>query len=105
MQVSVAGDDSRAYLASSAGMRELTGRQSRKPRLGTGRANPRPFVADARGVLVVGTDGLFDYAALEDVSLTLGDRAGSADSLVDLVREKHRTLPDDIAVVVGRLDE
>jgi serine/threonine protein phosphatase PrpC len=98
--------DSRAYLSTAAGMRELTGHQSRKPRLGTGHAKAQPFSADAHGVLVVGTDGLFDYTKLDDISRTiLTAPEGGADALVRLVLEQYRTLPDDIAVVVGWLDE
>ncbi|XXT19700.1 hypothetical protein WME94_56720 [Sorangium sp. So ce429] len=96
--------DSKAYLSTPAGWRELTSHQSRKPRLGTGQAKARPFIADAQGILVVGTDGLFDYAKLDDLSRAIltASECG-ADALVRLVLERHRTLPDDIAVVVGWL--
>ena len=98
--------DSRAFLFfTPAGARELTGQQPRKPRLGTGHAQAQPFCAEAHGVLVVGTDGLFDYVKLDDISRTiLAAPAGSADVLIRLVLERHRSPPDDIAVVVGWLD-
>lgn len=97
--------DSRADLSTEAGWQELTGNQLRRPRLGTGRAKARPFSTDAHGTLVVGTDGLFDYAKLDDMSrvvLSTSDNVGQA--LVDLVLDRHPSPPDDIAVVVGWLD-
>ncbi len=102
--VGASSGDSRAYLVAASGWRELTAGQCRKPRLGTGRARPKSFEAKARGVLVAGTDGLFDYAEFDDISrvvLSMPDEAVGA--LVRLVRDRHRRLPDDIAVVVGRL--
>jgi PPM family protein phosphatase len=97
--------DSRALLSTSTGWHDLTSNQLRKPRLGTGRACARPFTVEARGTLVVGTDGLFDYAKLDDIADAL--RHGTddtADVLVRLVLDRYRAPPDDIAVVVGWLD-
>jgi serine/threonine protein phosphatase PrpC len=98
--------DSRAWLFSE-GSCELTKNQSRKPRPGTGRSKPHPFTVESRGILVVGTDGLFDHASLEDIRAVAG-RAPSqdtADALAQLPRARSRTLPDDVAVVLGWLDE
>jgi PPM family protein phosphatase len=94
--------DSRAYLVTPSGAVELTSAQRRKPRLGTGRATAVGFRAPAEGVLVVGTDGLFDYAKLDDIVATLGTPDDDpAAALVDFVRRRHPTLPDDMTVVVG----
>jgi len=96
--------DSRAWLFTESSY-ELTKNQARKPRLGTGRAVPKPFATQARGTLVVGTDGLFDYAALDDIrAIVRAASPDAADALVRLPGARSRTLPDDVAVVVGWLD-
>ncbi|WP_394833168.1 protein phosphatase 2C domain-containing protein [Pendulispora rubella] len=98
--------DSRAYLLSRHGPRELTSEQARKPRLGTGRARPCAFSVEARGVLVLGTDGLFDYADPNDMfEVVRVPSDNGAEALVRLVRHRHRVLPDDVAVVVAWLGE
>lgn len=103
--IGASAGDSRAYLFTSSGAEELTSRQSRRPRLGTGHAKPLPFSANAHGVLVVGTDGLFDYVKLDDISRVIrAPVAPETDALIGLVRERYRTLPDDIALVVGWMD-
>lgn len=97
--------DSKALLSTSTGWRDLTSHQSRKPRLGTGRALAQPFTAEAHGTLVAGTDGLFDYAKLDDISdAVLHGSDDTADVLIRLVLGRYRVLPDDIAIVVGWLD-
>jgi len=97
--------DSKAFLYTEVGWRELTRQQLRKPRLGTGRATARSFSVKAQGTLVVGTDGLFDYAKLDDMHrVVVPESAGAADALARLVVARHATPPDDIAVVVGWLD-
>lgn len=97
--------DSRVLLSASTGWRDLTSQQRRKPRLGTGRAWAQPFTAEAHGTLVVGTDGLFDYLKLDDISRTvLHASEDAADVLIRMVVDRYRTPPDDIAIVVGWLD-
>jgi len=103
--VGASAGDSRAWVF-GAGATELTGDQVRKPRLGTGRAQPRSFSAPASGTLVVGTDGLFDHAALADIA-AIAQAPPSADAgnaLIGLLRARYRQLPDDVAVVIGWLD-
>jgi hypothetical protein len=91
--------DSRAWLFTGAASIELTAGQQRKPRLGTGRAVAVPIRAALDGALVVATDGLFDHVPIADIA-RLAD-AGAADALLDLVRSRYRTLPDDVAIVTA----
>jgi serine/threonine protein phosphatase PrpC len=103
--VGASAGDSRAWLFAENSY-ELTRNQTRKPRFGTGRAEPRPFTGPARGTLVVGTDGLFDYAAVDDIrAMTRVASQHTADALVELPRARTRALPDDVAVVVAWLDQ
>ena len=96
--------DSRAYLIDGAGKLELTRDQQRKPRLGSGRASPRGFVAARAGTLVVATDGLFDYVPIAAIRDTVARGGGSlAGALVELVLARFQQPPDDIVVVAGRL--
>jgi serine/threonine protein phosphatase PrpC len=99
--------DSRAWLFTAEDAIELTADQVRKPRLGSGAALPRSFATNAKGTLVVGTDGLFDNAPIADIAAVTraGLPAVAAEALVNHLRGRFRTLPDDIAVVVGRLDD
>jgi len=99
--------DSRAWLFTADGAVELTADQVRKPRLGSGGALPRWFATTAKGTLVVGTDGLFDNAAIADIAAIAraGLAAAAADALIGHLRGRFRALPDDVAVVVGRLDD
>jgi hypothetical protein len=89
--------DSRAWLFAGAGSTELTAGQHRTPRLGSGAATAVPFRAAVDGPLVVATDGLFDHVPLADVARLAGD----ADALIDLIRSRYRTLPDDVAIVTA----
>ncbi len=96
--------DSRACLIDGPSTLELTRGQQRKPRLGSGRASPRGFVAAPAGTLLVATDGLFDYVplpAIRDIVVRAGSKV--ADALIELVLARCRQLPDDIVVVTGRL--
>jgi serine/threonine protein phosphatase PrpC len=86
-------------------LRELTSGQSHRPRLGTGRASVQPFGAEARGVLVAATDGLFDYINLNEMTNAVrAESADAGDALIRLVLDRHKALPDDVAIVVGWLD-
>lgn len=76
----------------------------RKRRLGSGRAAPTSFECrEVDGVLVLGTDGLFDYAPDDVIGATLrGAHASPAEALVSCVRLSSGALRDDVAVVVAR---
>lgn len=96
--------DSCAYLiASSGSARELTGRQRRKPLLGSGEALPVVFNADCRGDrFLAGSDGLFKYAPLERIcALAAGlPAAEAAHALAECARLPSGARHDDVAVVV-----
>ena len=78
--------------------------RTKKPRIGSGRAVPRDFHAPARGNLVIASDGLFGHATLDDVvSVVLADPGRSATALVQLLEQRHRALPDDVAIIVAQL--
>lgn len=97
--------DSRAWLFTKVAT-ELTEGQARKPRLGTGGALPKAFTAPSGGVLVAGTDGLFDYAAIADISaIARNGSLDGADALVRLPVSRAKTFSDDVAVVIGWLDD
>ena len=99
--------DSRAIVVRSEGCEELTFAQFRKPLLGSGGARPVAFDARAvdGNVLVCGTDGLFNFAALDAIC----ERARAAglsalpSVLLDLVRLPSGTYPDDVGVSVARI--
>ncbi|HXT99931.1 MAG TPA: hypothetical protein VN903_03000 [Polyangia bacterium] len=103
--VGASAGDSRAWLFGETSV-ELTADQIRKPRLGTGWASPRPFAAPARGTLVVGSDGLFDYVPIDEIrAVARGAADDVASALVDLVHARSGTLVDDVVIVVAVLDE
>lgn len=96
--------DSGAWLVGPAGVRELTGRQVRKPFVGVGCATATPFLAvigpDER--LLVASDGLLKYVDRERIvaaSLS-GSLAEAARRLVDEARLPSGGLQDDVAVVL-----
>lgn len=95
--------DGRAWFMTRDTAHELTSNQRRAPRLGTGRAVVEPFSSHAYGTLVIGTDGLFDYVAIDAIRSSVAHGA-DAEALIALVRDRHRILPDDVAVVVAWLD-
>lgn len=82
---------------------EITVRQMRKPRIGTGRANPVAFgPVPLNGVLVAVTDGVADY--LTGGHLTVLVRHAASEqlpkTLLDHVRLPSGNLPDHATVVV-----
>ncbi len=103
--------DSEAWVIREDGtIDDLTAKQHKKRRLGSGRALPVGFERSGflRGSMVVGSDGLFRYAreeAIVDVVLRAGTPDEVGDGLVDLVRPGSGELLDDVAVVVLRSDE
>jgi serine/threonine protein phosphatase PrpC len=99
------GDSGAWVVQPGGGVDDLTARQHRKPRLGSGGAVPQPFSRSGlAGTLVVGTDGLFNYAGREKIAaVALGeDLDGAARALVQLVRLPGGGLQDDVGVVLVR---
>lgn len=94
--------DSAAWIVGDDGVDDLT-RAQRKARLGSGRAMPVAFHRERlEGVLVVGTDGLFKYAAPSTIAEAVrGCRPeDAATRLLGLVRLPSGAYQDDVAVVV-----
>jgi hypothetical protein len=93
------GDSGAWVVCANGRVDDLTARQRRKPRLGSGGAMPvsfsRPRLA---GTLLVATDGLFNYALPEKISaVALGDDPdGAARDLIQLVRLPGAGLQDDV---------
>lgn len=100
------GDSEAWWYGQQAGV-HLTARQARKPLLGSAEAIPVAFgMAGARGTLVLGSDGLFKYAARDRIAemVRTGDPAHVAQRLVDLARLPGGALQDDTTAVVCRID-
>ena len=101
--------DSEAWLLGDHGaMRDLTEHQQRKPLLGSGAARPCAFgPMDMAGHrLLMGTDGLFRYAAKDRVlDVAAGTVIPRVPSLVtDLARLPNGEFQDDVAVIVCEED-
>lgn len=85
---------------------DLTEGQHRKRRLGGGRATPVLFeTPNLDGVLVIATDGLFNYARPEVIAQVVATHEyldATAQALVELVRLPSGSFMDDVAVVLVR---
>jgi len=105
--VGISAGDSEAWLVNADSIDDLTGSQKRM-RLGSGRMIPIPFHRSlVRGSLVVATDGLFKYAAVDAIAAAVRTE-GEADTmtrhLASLAQTQAGTYHDDLAVVVVPLD-
>jgi serine/threonine protein phosphatase PrpC len=96
--------DSGAWVLSPSDLVDLTEEQNRKPLLGSGLAKPVGFgPCSVSGRLLVASDGLFNYVALErirELATTL-PLASTASALVDAARLPSGVLRDDVAVIVA----
>ena len=95
--------DSEAWSLLGGRAFELTGRQRRKPLLGSGHAFPVGFgPAPAGERLLVASDGLFKYAPWDVVQrLALLAPKEAVRELVNAARLANSRLQDDVAVVIG----
>lgn len=94
--------DSALWLFNGSTRQELTAGQSRKPLLGSGSTMPHIFTHEVpAGTLVIATDGLWKYTGIETIHQTVRETDSSklAWKLVDLVRLRSGTLPDDTCVI------
>lgn len=97
------GDSGAIRIGTSCTVEDLTDRQHRKRRLGSGRALPVSFEAVLDGTILVATDGLLAFARPEvvaEVVLENNDLDQAATALVDRVRLPSGTLQDDVALVL-----
>ena len=97
--------DSRAMIISEELVTELTIHQHRKPLLGSGQAEPVGFTSEPLdGVLLVGTDGFFNYAKPEAIrALVIADDFPTLPRrCIESVRLKSGEYWDDIGMVAAR---
>ncbi len=96
--------DSRAVLFSRSGPIDITEKQNRRPMLGSGGALPVPISERSLvGTLVVATDGLFDYSKFPELKKIISRNEKideRAKSLIDSIRLKSGSLPDDVALAL-----
>jgi serine/threonine protein phosphatase PrpC len=98
------GDSGAIVVGVDGRIDELTEGQHRKRRLGGGRAAPVLFERRSLdGVLVIATDGLFNYARPEVIAQAVAthqDLDTTAQALVQVVRLPSGSFMDDVAVAV-----
>lgn len=97
--------DSRAVIVKDGVISELTANQKRKPLLGTGMAEPIGFVGPPlEGLLLVGTDGFFNYAKPAAILATIAksDFQTLPRKCIDMVRLPSGDYWDDIGVIAVR---
>lgn len=104
----ISAGDSQAWLVTSSRVDDLTIGQHTRDRLGSGHAIAAPFQrASLDGVLVMGTDGLFKYAAPDVIARIVRRNpiGPAAESLVELVRLRSGRVAEDVSVVLVRRDD
>lgn len=97
--------DSVAWLVHEGAIIDLTGRQIRKPRLGTQAAVPIGFThGPLEGVLLVAADGLANYVRRESLprQIATAEFLAIPRQLVEAVRLPSGDLWDDVGLVVCR---
>lgn len=98
-------DDSRAIVVAGGSICDLTVNQTRKPLLGSGSAEPVGFVAPAlSGLLLVGTDGFFNYAKPDAILHTVSRSVFHTlpRRCIDMVRLPSGEYWDDVGIVAVR---
>jgi hypothetical protein len=93
--------DCEAWLFDQGEPIAITADQVRKPLLGSGNACPTRFTGHLTGTLVVATDGLWKYANTKRLAAAtrLRPLTSATNAMVNDLRLKSGTLPDDVAVV------
>jgi serine/threonine protein phosphatase PrpC len=102
--VGVSAGDSEAWVVMPTRVDDLTAGQHTKSRLGSGRAVPVTFQRNAlEGVLLVGNDGLFKYAAKEVIARIVRTHpiGRVAEELTELVRLPSGRFADEAAIVLA----
>ena len=97
--------DSGAWTINHDQIEDLTQHQNRKPLLGSGNASPVSFVhAPLDGVLLVATDGFFDYAKREAITpmIAQSDFYSIPKLCIEMVRLPSGDMWDDVGIVAAR---
>ena len=100
--------DSVAWFFATDSKDELTQGQLRKPLLGSGVASTHGFARSLLpGTLVVATDGLWKYTALERIEQCVrhAEACNLAAELSELVRLRSGAFPDDAAIVTCHFND
>jgi serine/threonine protein phosphatase PrpC len=99
--------DSEAWIVKDGTVDELTAKQHKKRRIGSGRAVPVGFERiGVEGTVVVGSDGLFRYTTAERIAsvVTMATTVDdAAEGLLGLVRTTSNDLLDDVGLAVVML--
>lgn len=100
--------DSGVWILGSGSSIDLTCNQARKPFIGSGNSRPVEFSygpARQGEKLLLATDGLLKYApAVRIVEVCAGqDNEACATGLIELVRYRSGSLPDDVTVILAAL--
>jgi len=97
--------DTQAWSIHDGDILDLTRNQNRKPLLGSGEAHAVSFThPPLQGVLLIGTDGFFDYAKRDNITKMIArtEFYSIPQKCVDMVRLPSGDLWDDIGVVAVR---
>ena len=97
--------DSNAWIINHDQIEDLTLHQNRKPLLGSGNASPASFIhAPLDGVLLVGTDGFFNYAKRDAVTTLVAQSEfyRIPRLCVEMVRLPSGDMWDDVGIVAAR---
>lgn len=98
--------DSQAWIVRGENIVKLTQHQKRKPLLGSGSAIPVPFMhAPLDGLLLVATDGFYNYADLYQFRRMLveADFWSIPRRCVEMVRLSSGELSDDVGIIAARV--
>ncbi|MDB2687181.1 protein phosphatase 2C family protein [Mariniblastus sp.] len=96
--------DSQAWILKD-GITDLTCNQVRKPLIGSGQSEPIGFTnSPLDGLLIVATDGLFDYAKRDEITRLVlqSDFYAISRNCIDLVRLPSGDMWDDVGIVAAR---
>jgi serine/threonine protein phosphatase PrpC len=99
--------DSEAWMVTATAVDDLTSGQQTKRRLGSGRVVPETFERPRlEGVLLVATDGLCKYAAMDAIARVVRSATTgvASEQLLELVRLPSGKFADDVAFALVSAD-
>ena len=97
--------DSQAWIIRDGEIADLTKNQIRKPLVGSGMCQPVAFKHQPlAGLLIVATDGLFDYAKRDQIIRLVGQSEfyEIPRKFIELVQLPSGEMWDDVGIVIGR---